>query len=773
MAEAPSYPLGAYPDAEPFFEALRRDLQLRRFTQRVPYAASITPDANKGEIIVVDVLTGDLTVANPVNARNGMRLYFSFTQDSTGGRTVSFGSDFMTSWGTIEDADATSTVDFWYDGAVGKWIQGSDMVATSSGSLPSVITDLITFDRDPLPPFGVTPGSGPVTSLDSDLLDGQHGAYYRDAGNLNAGTLIDARVAESNVTQHEAALSIGAAQVTAGAFGTGNYSFDGTVGVGIATPDGVGVHIWSGSAGAVTAHTVADELVVEGASSGTGISILGPNAAETFLVFGSPSSNLAGSLRYLPSTGLFQWHVDGSLMWQMQAGQMKLTNGSVGLPSWTYINDNTTGMWLVPSLNDLAFSVNGVEAMRFDNPTLLATFAGGITATGLILTAASATGGAGLRAPHGTAPTSPVNGDFWSTTTSAYMRINGVTQDLLAGGGAVDSVSGTANRITCSPTTGAVVVDIHASYVGQATITTLGTIGTGTWQATSISTTYTDAKVVSVGGGTGITSTGGANPSLSVDASQTQITAVGTLGGLTVTATITGSITGNAGTASAVTWGNVSGKPSTFPPSGHNQDTSTITTGTFVSARLTGSYAISVSGSSASCTGNSATATTAAACSGNSVTATTASNMNASGLSGTVASARLSGSYTGITAVGTLTSLNMGGQIDMNASGLIAVASILRSTAGSVLILSGGSNANAGANIKLFGESASPANDFQFRVSNTLRLEWDNSDVEFTVFGQIVMDDGGVPTDVAGVVVSTSDPVSENNVEGTIWCKVA
>lgn len=78
--------------------------------------------------------------------------------------------------------------------------------------------------------------------------------------------------------------------------------------------------------------------------------------------------------------------------------------------------------------------------------------------------------------------------------------------------GTVTSVSGTTNRITS--TGGATpVIDISASYVGQASITTLGTIGTGTWQGTSISTTYTDAKVVSVSGtATRITSTGGGTP---------------------------------------------------------------------------------------------------------------------------------------------------------------------------------------------------------------------------------------------------------------------
>lgn len=63
----------------------------------------------------------------------------------------------------------------------------------------------------------------------------------------------------------------------------------------------------------------------------------------------------------------------------------------------------------------------------------------------------------------------------------------------------VTSVSGTSNRITTSPITGNVVVDIAATYVGQTSITTLGTIGTGTWQGSLITGQY---------GGTGINNTG-------------------------------------------------------------------------------------------------------------------------------------------------------------------------------------------------------------------------------------------------------------------------
>lgn len=65
------------------------------------------------------------------------------------------------------------------------------------------------------------------------------------------------------------------------------------------------------------------------------------------------------------------------------------------------------------------------------------------------------------------------------------------------GGGVVNSVSGTANRITVTPTSGDVVVNISASYVGQASITTVGTISSGTWNGSTVTVPY---------GGTGLTS---------------------------------------------------------------------------------------------------------------------------------------------------------------------------------------------------------------------------------------------------------------------------
>lgn len=45
----------------------------------------------------------------------------------------------------------------------------------------------------------------------------------------------------------------------------------------------------------------------------------------------------------------------------------------------------------------------------------------------LVATAASASASAGLRVPHGAAPSSPTDGDIWTTTAGLFVRINGST----------------------------------------------------------------------------------------------------------------------------------------------------------------------------------------------------------------------------------------------------------------------------------------------------------------------------------------------------------
>lgn len=89
------------------------------------------------------------------------------------------------------------------------------------------------------------------------------------------------------------------------------------------------------------------------------------------------------------------------------------------------------------------------------------------------------------------------------------------------GSGTVTSVSGTTNRITVATGTSTPIIDISASYVGQSSITTLGTIGTGVWQGTKIGLLY---------GGTNadLSATGGASNYLKQSSSGAAIT-VGTI----------------------------------------------------------------------------------------------------------------------------------------------------------------------------------------------------------------------------------------------------
>lgn len=59
----------------------------------------------------------------------------------------------------------------------------------------------------------------------------------------------------------------------------------------------------------------------------------------------------------------------------------------------------------------------------------------GLPSGDTLQTNASATGGASLNLPHGTAPTAPVNGDVWTTSAGIFVQINGVTVGPLSTGG--------------------------------------------------------------------------------------------------------------------------------------------------------------------------------------------------------------------------------------------------------------------------------------------------------------------------------------------------
>jgi hypothetical protein len=245
----------------------------------------------------------------------------------------------------------------------------------------------------------------------------------------------------------------------------------------------------------------------------------------------------------------------------------------------------------------------------------------------------------------------------------------------LAGGGLTLTgnqfdVVGTANRITVA----ADAIDIASTYTGQNTITTLGTIGTGTWQGSLIGSTYggtgvnngsntlTLAGNVSHAGAFTQTFTATANTSLTLPTTGTLATLAGTealtnktVNGLTITST--------NGTLTLV-------NGSTLVTAGAFSTTLTATAATNVTLPTTGTLATlagSESLSNKTITLSSFSGTTVAA-SGN-VTFTSTTDASALGtapvvLSGGLSVAKAMYIGTNITGAGPATSALDGFQID-------------------------------------------------------------------------------------------------------------
>jgi hypothetical protein len=102
----------------------------------------------------------------------------------------------------------------------------------------------------------------------------------------------------------------------------------------------------------------------------------------------------------------------------MQAITYRGNSGGLTEATYTVAGDLDTGIWF-PSSGSVAITNDGT--LGFSVTTTA------VTAYRQLLTQASTTAAASLRAPHGTAPTSPVNGDIWTTTAGFFVQVNGAT----------------------------------------------------------------------------------------------------------------------------------------------------------------------------------------------------------------------------------------------------------------------------------------------------------------------------------------------------------
>lgn len=152
-----------------------------------------------------------------------------------------------------------------------------------------------------------------------------------------------------------------------------------------------------------------------------------------------------------------------------------------------------------------------------------------ITLTGLALTAASATGGAGFRMPHGAAPTSPTNGDVWTTSAGLYAQINGATVGPYAS--SAGTLTNPMNAV------GDIIIGTTAGAPAKLAA------GTNTYVLTMVSGSPAWAAA---GGGsfTGGTLTSALNEAPTVTIASSATPAIGAAAGNTISLTGTTTVTG-------------------------------------------------------------------------------------------------------------------------------------------------------------------------------------------------------------------------------------
>lgn len=167
------------------------------------------------------------------------------------------------------------------------------------------------------------------------------------------------------------------------------------------------------------------------------------------------------------------------------------TTTEVTAGAFTFVESGTANAdsgWVVSTDGAITVGTTAIAFAQFSGAGQI-TAGNGLTKTGNTLNVGAGTGLA-------------VNADDIALSGQALalhnLASNGIITRTAAGTVAARTVTGTANRVTVTNGDGVAgnpIIDIASNYVGQSTITTLGTITTGTWNAGVIGVAY---------GGTGL-----------------------------------------------------------------------------------------------------------------------------------------------------------------------------------------------------------------------------------------------------------------------------
>jgi hypothetical protein len=229
-----------------------------------------------------------------------------------------------------------------------------------------------------------------------------------------------------------------------------------------------------------------------------GVTLLATDRIYVEILGGSTTSNRQITLSFGNSTPS---HVHTTIFIPINlgtdvTGTLPVANGGTGVTSAsanTVFAGPTTGSAAAPSFRSLVAD---------DVPSLSSVYLplSGGTLTGKLITPASTTATAGFNLPHGVAPTSPVDGDIWTTTTAIQARLNTVTITLpllaasqtftgnntftassnIFGNNTFSSTTSLSTGATVSGSTKTVNIGTNGLSGSTTTITIGGTAGTST-----------------------------------------------------------------------------------------------------------------------------------------------------------------------------------------------------------------------------------------------------------------------------------------------------
>ena len=328
------------------------------------------------------------------------------------------------------------------------------------------------------PQFNGNP-RGPTPSLSDDDTSLATTEFVKGQGYITSSALSPYLTSADAATNYVA--KSGSAMTGGLTFSAGGYigSFSMLAGNSITIPDG-GSEVYEtvlqnpgllirDASNVVLARFQADQVVIPSAGITFSDASVQTSAGITAATAASTYQTIAGMSSYAPKAS------------PALTGNVTITSNSTGAA--LFIEQSGTGNIL--TLHDQASDTTFVA----------------IDQNGKVNTIPSVAASAGFNVPHGAAPTTPVNGDIWTTTGGLFMRQNGSTQQYvdLAGSQTINGVKTFSNaNLTLGNATGNGTLNLGTGAVISGSTRTIN-IGTASAAGST--------NAINIGGGSGTTTT--------------------------------------------------------------------------------------------------------------------------------------------------------------------------------------------------------------------------------------------------------------------------